>query len=513
MIFCVKEMLHIKILLAGLLQEINTFAPGQTTLADYRCKQYLLDEDMLAFAGDGLRCNEDADGIRGSYTVLAAAGAEVIPGGFISAQSGAVIEQSVVDDYIAHLCEVTKANLPYDGVVLFMHGAAQSTGSDDPEGDIIAAVREIVGEAVPITVGLDLHANVTKRMVELSNTISLYQRYPHVDVFETGERAARLCLDIISGKINPKMAYVQIPMIIPASSYTTESEPFRSLMQKGHDAVASGKLLDFSVSQMQPWLDAADGYSSVIAIGEDKDVAARIATEMAGELYGMRHAFKTDLTSVDDIIKIAEQNKSGKVVVLNDFADSSNAGSAGDSAEVIERILALGSDVRGLMYINDNPFALACHKAGVGNTVKGMLGASISTNLYAPVAVEAEVKAVFDGIMPFRGSFVDFGPSAVVKIRNTIVLVTTHHRNNGLLELYRSFGYDPVDFEMVVVKACTSFRAFYGPLTDLIFPADTKGAATANLLSLPFKKVPRSFYPFSDNEFTPKVNAWGIQNF
>ena len=181
--------------------------------------------------------------------------------------------------------------------------------------------------------------------------------------------------------------------------------------------------------------------------------------------------------------------------------------------EVIERILALESDVRGLMYINDKPFALACREAGVGNTVKGMLGATISPNLYTPVAVEAEVKALFDGVMPYKGMWVDFGPSAVVKIRNTVVLVTTQHRYNGLLELYRAFGYNPSDFEMVVVKACTSFRAFYGPLTDLIYPAATKGAATANLLSLPFEKVPRSFYPFSDNEFTPKVDAWGIQNF
>ena len=322
-------MLHIKILLAGLHQEVNTFGPGTTTLDDYKRKQYLLGEDMFTFAKNHVRCNEGADGIAGCYLTLADAGAEVISGGFISAQPGSIIEQSVVDDYIAHLKAVTKANMPYDGVVLFMHGAAQSIGSDDPEGDIIEAVREIVGEDTPITVGLDLHANVTRRMVELSNTISLYQRYPHVDIWETGERAARLCLDIIAGKCHPKMAYVQIPMIVAASSYSTEAEPFKSLMAKGHAYVAEGKIYDFSVSQMQPWLDVADGYSSVIAVGEDADEAARIATEMAAELYGMRHQFVTELTDVDDIIRIAEKNTSGKVVVLNDFADSSNAGSAG----------------------------------------------------------------------------------------------------------------------------------------------------------------------------------------
>ena len=492
-----------RILLGGLHQEINSFAPGKTTAEEYKRKQFHLGQSMIDLAANFNRCNEGTDELAGAYGVLREAGAEVIPGGFVSAQPGAIIEQSFVDDYIEQLKRVTRENLPLDGVVLVMHGAAQSEESDDPEGDIVIAVREIVGDDVPITVALDLHANISENMARNSNTISIYQRYPHVDIWETGERAARLCLGIVKGEITPKMAYVQIPMIVPASSYTTETEPFRSLMAKGHEYVKTGKILDFSISQMQPWLDVKDGYSSVVTIGEDAEVAAEIAKELAEGLWNMRHEFRTDLTSVDEIIKIAEKNTSGKPVIMNDFADSSNAGSAGDSPEVIERILALESDVKGLMYINDAPFALACREAGVGNTVKANLGATISTKLYNPVPVEAEVRAVFDGVVPFHGMFVDFGPSAVVKIRNTCVVVTTQHRYNGDPALYRAFGYDPCDFQMVVVKACTSFRAFYGPLTDLIYPASTKGAATADLLSLPFEKIPESFYPFSDGEFTP----------
>lgn len=498
-----------KILVGGLHQEINSFSPGNTTLEHYRRKEYYLGDSMIEFAMGLTRRNEGSDGLGGVCHVLREAGATIVSGGYISAQPGAIIEQSVVDDYIAHIKKVTKENLPLDGVVLYMHGAAQSEKSDDPEGDIIEAVREIVGESVPITVGLDLHANVTERMVKNVQTLSLYQRYPHVDIWDTGERAARLCLGIVRGEIKPRMAYVQIPMIVPASSYTTETEPLRSLMAKAHAYVAAGRLLDFSVSQMQPWLDVKDGYSSVVAISESEADAAEIACELAGDLYAMRHEFKTNLTPVDDIIRIAEKNDSGKPVILNDFADSSNAGSAGDSPEVIERVLALGSDVRGLMYLNDGEFVAACKAAGVGSTVKASLGATISKRLFRPVSVEAEVKALFDGVVPFRGSFVDFGPSAVVKIRNMYVVVTTEHRYNGIPDLYRAFGYEPTSFQMVVVKACTSFRAFYGPLTDLIYPAATKGAATADLLSLPFEKIPASFYPFSDRPFTPVVNGWG----
>lgn len=499
-----------RILLGGFHQEINSFSPGRTTIEEYKRKQYAFGEDMIRLAEPRTRHNEGSDGIHACYNTLKDRGAEIIPGGYMSAQPGAIIEQSVLDGYIDHIKKVTRESLPLDGVVLFMHGAAQSEGSDDPEGDIIIAVREIVGNDVPITVGLDLHANVTERMIKNANTISLYQRYPHVDIWETGVRAANFCVDIIEGKISPKMAQVRIPMIVPASSYTTETEPFYSLMQKAHGFVKEGKLLDFSISQMQPWLDVKDGYSSVVTISENADDAAEIAKELASGLWNMRHEFKTDLTSVDKIIEIAEKNDSGKPVILNDFADSSNAGSAGDSAEVIERVLALKSDVRGIMYINDAPFVEACKKAGVGNKITAKLGATISTKLYTPVSVEAEVKAIFDGVVPFHSTFANFGPSAVVKIRNMIVVVTTQHRNNGDPYLYKAFGYDPATFQMVVVKACTSFRAFYAPITDLIYPASTKGAATSDLLSLPYERIPKTFFPFTDGDFTPEVNAWGM---
>ena len=171
-------MFIIKILLGGLHQEINSFSPGKTGVEEYKRKQFCLGQDMIDFGKSYVRCNEGADELGAAYNELIKAGATVVPGGFVSAQPGAIIEQSVVDDYIEHIKKATRDNMPIDGVVLVMHGAAQSEKSDDPEGDIIVAVREIVGPDVPICVGLDFHANVSERMVKNSNTISLYQKYP-----------------------------------------------------------------------------------------------------------------------------------------------------------------------------------------------------------------------------------------------------------------------------------------------------------------------------------------------
>lgn len=500
-----------KFLVAGFHEEVNSFAPGKSTYEQF-FKAF--GQAQLDFAAHHQPEIASTDMLIAAYRVLTEAGATVIPGGYMNSQSGPTIEQSVFDNYLAYLTDVVKANLPLDGVIMLMHGAAATEQCEDPEGVLLETVRRLVGEKTVITVGCDLHSCVTEKWVENANAVCGYQQYPHIDMYETGLRAATLAVRMARGEIKPYMAYVKIPMIVPASGYTTGTKPFSEIMEEGKRLMAEGTLLDFSMFQMQPWLDVSVGGSSAVVVAEDKEKAAAVAKDFAARLYGMRHAFKSDLTDVDTIIEIAEKNTTGKMVVLNDFADSSNAGAIGDSAEVLAHILAKKSDVRALMYINDPELALRCRKVGVGNPICDKMGGWCST-LYPPVAFEGTVKALFDGKMNIvKGNVTDFGPSAVIQVRNTIVIVTTRHHLNGRLGLYRCYGYDPVNFDMVVVKACTSFRAAYGPLTDLIYPADTVGPASSNLLAFPFEHISKKFYPFTDSDdFVPQVNAWGKQNF
>lgn len=501
-----------KIILSGFHQEVNSFSPGINGNEQFDRAGSCWGDEMLKMAESFGKQNGGKDGISGQFRVLQAAGADIISGGYLQAQAGAIIDQPVLDDYIAKLIPIIKANPDIDGVFLALHGAAQTNERDDPEGDIIEAVREAAGDNIVIAVSTDLHANVTERMVKNADVICGYNTYPHVDIYETGERAATLGLRMIKQKGELHMSHVTIPMVVPASAYTTSTEPFATLIRRGHELVESGELEDFSIYQMQPWLDVAVGGSSVVAVSKDVEKADKYAKELAAGLYAMRHEFKCDLYEIDDIIRIAENNKSGKPVICNDFADSSNAGAAGDSVEVLERIIALESDITGLIYVNDAPFIDKCVELGVGKTIKAPLGAFKSKNLYTPIEVEAKIKAIYDGLMTFsNGVQIDMGVSVVIQIRNTIVVVTHEHCMTGDPRLYRCFGYDPCDFDMVVVKACTSFRAFYGKFTDLIYPAATHGAASADLKALKFTKLSRDFYPFTDNDdFVPEIDARGF---
>lgn len=502
-----------KIILSGFHQEVNSFSPGFNGEEQYARGGSCYGDEMLEMSRTFGKQNSGKDAISAHYRVLSEAGAEIIAGGYMQAQAGAIIEQPVLAGYIEKLVAIIKEQTELDGVFLALHGAAQTDKRDDPEGDIIEAVRAAAGDKVVIAVSTDLHANVTARMVENADIICGYNTYPHIDIYETGLRAATLGVQLIRKGKSLHMSHVNIPMVVPASSYTTSTEPFASLMKRGRELVESGELVDFSIYQMQPWLDVTVGGSSVVAISKDSAKSDKYAKELAAGLYAMRHEFVSELHEVDEIIRIAENNKSGKPVICNDFADSSNAGAAGDSVEVLERIIALESDITALIYMNDGPFADKCAELGVGKTIKAPLGAFKSKNLYTPIQVEAKIRAIFDGILTIdNGVQVNMGVSAVIQIRNTIVVVTHEHCMNGDPRLYRCFGYDVCNFDMVVVKACTSFRAFYGPLTDLIYPAATHGAASADLLGMNFTKLSRDFYPFSDNEFVPEIDARGFNS-
>ena len=81
---------------------------------------------------------------------------------------------------------------PVDGVYLDLHGAMVTEHFDDGEGELLARLRKVVGPRVPVIASLDLHANMTRAMVEHSDGLNAYCTYPHIDMALTGARAATL---------------------------------------------------------------------------------------------------------------------------------------------------------------------------------------------------------------------------------------------------------------------------------------------------------------------------------
>ncbi len=485
-----------RVFFCRLSQESNSFNPVLTDYSEFSiCTE---PKEVLTENGKaGITIN-------GIFKTLNDAGYELIPGKFMYAGSGAPIKSCVIEDFIKETLQKIKATKNLDAVVISMHGATVSDVSDDVCGDIIESVRREVGQNVVISVSFDLHANVTEKTLKNADYVSGYQTYPHLDLYETGVRAAQRVIDHFE-KGRAFVARAAIPVIAPAHAYTTSTRELKKVMDKAKGYVECGKIVDYSIFQAQPWLDVDKLFSTVIITGYDKQTVLDVANELIFDEFSLRKDLQgSPLYSVEQVVQKALDNKSGKPVVLCDSADSPNAGANGDSATVLNYLLPHKDQLKCAMAVVDKNAVDKAYELGVGGVGDFVLGASVAPELSKPVFVKnALVKVLSDGDFYLygpqeRGQLYSNGKSALISVGNIYIHISYGARVIGDRGFYRSVGVEPELMDLVCVKACTSFKAGYEPISSEICNAVTTGAAGTDLKGLPFKKRQKPLYPFEE---------------
>lgn len=482
-------------------QESNSFNPVASSLAFWD-KSGRYEGEAMRQALEGKPC-----AVGGMIHALEESGekTETVFGISMSCQSGGPAEQEVMDLFLDRTLAIIRHNPSFDLVLLSFHGALQTMECDDAEGEVAEKIRQAVGEETIISVSTDLHAFISPKLLNNVDAIAGYHTYPHIDFFQTGVRAAKLGLAALGdGPPRPYTACVQLPLLVPASVYNTLDGVFKEIIDCGYGMVNRNELLDFSVYPMQPWLDVQGGASCVLAVADSREKAASKAQELADLVWKSRYRFAKELKTIDEVIAMAKQSAPGNPVVLVDSADSCNAGSSGDSMAVAGRILALAPGIKAATVVNDSRAADRAHMIGVGKKALFKLGGDRDPRAES-IEVEGYVKSLHDGSFEQegpagRGQVNEIGPTAVIRVGNLDVIVCHWMAGNGDLQLYRAFGIEPTLYDLVVVKACTSFRAGYSKISTRIYDTDTPGAATANLTSLAYRKIPNDFYPWSERE-------------
>ena len=418
--------------------------------------------------------------------------------------SGGVADPKILDVFIQKMISYVRENSPVDGILLSLHGAMQTTGCDDPEGAIIKALREAAGDKALIAASTDLHAYISDTMIQNADIITGYHTYPHVDQYDTGYRAAELMMQKYKGR-RLYMVKARVPMIVPASVYSTNAGPFASLQEYAKVFADNGTICDYTIYQMQPWLDVEVGGSSVVVIGENPEKCEEVCVDLAERLLGMRHDLKPDQKSIDEVIDIALENTTGQPVIIVDCADSPNAGASGDSMEVAERILARNLEIPTATLLIDRPAVAKAFEVGVGEKAVFKLGSTIDPTLTA-IEAEGMVRSLHTGEFrcegpAYRGMVQQLGRTAVIRFGMMDVLVTENIVCPGDPQIYRAFGIEPTLYSLVNVKACTSFRMAYTKFTSHIYETDTQGSAAVNLKRLDFKRLPKEeFWPWNQLE-------------
>jgi len=486
-----------RIAIGAFSHEANTFCSSLTGWDAFGSRRLVRGEAMLqGLAGTN---TEEA----GALTALSErSDCQVIPTLAARALSGGPVLADVFHAVLDELLQRLRAALPLDGVLLVLHGAMMSTDDPDATGAILQAVRDLVGAEVPVVGTLDLHANVTARMVECADALIGYHTAPHVDMYEAGETAARVLLATVDGRARPRMALARLPMIVPSENARHTDGPLSEVIAMARELEATGAILHGGVYPVQPWLDISDvGCSVVVVTDGDADAARRHADHLARAFWERRAAFEPDLVPPDEALRRALARPSG-TTVLCDSADSPTSGSTGDSTVILRAALdAEPLSGRVLLNVVDAPAVSRAMAAGVGATVTVRVGGRRAPAFFEPVEFTGHVKTISDGVFRFKGpgmrGTVQTMGRAVVLTRGEIHLVVMERAvSQWDPELYRSLGEEPADARAVQVKSPAAFRAAYGEIMDEAIIVASPGPSTPYLTSLPWRHIRRPLYPF-----------------
>jgi microcystin degradation protein MlrC len=489
------------IAIASIMQESNTFSPVMTRYEDF----------APVFGEAALERHQDKLTEMGGFlSVLQKGRKRIAPVCAAWAITAGRMRRAdftrLLDEFAAHLQAVPSP----EGLLLSMHGAQTAEDVDDVEGCLLGRAREILGRDLPIVLTLDLHANITRAMIERATAILGYHTYPHIDMYETGRKAAKLLLRTLSGKTRPSMTWRKLPLIVNAENQQTTRGPARRLWDRAEALEREGKAEAVSIFPVQPWMDIEEmGAAVVVVTDRDATAAGRYAARLAQEFWNKRRDFEFALTPVEDAIRLALETKGGPVV-LAESSDSTGSGSPGDSTGVLKPLLAAPLTEPAAIFLVDPEAAMQLSRAGVGAVETLRIGGKLDPRYSTPVEVRGRVRLISDGRWTPRargyntGIETSMGTTVVFEVGMVRVLIAERAAMTVDPELFRSHGIDPRYMKMVVVKSPNGFRAAYEPIAKRIFVVDTPGASTAKLETMPWERISRPIYPL-DRDLTYKA--------
>jgi len=478
-----------RVLLAELKTETATFNPQPTCYEDFRV--YFGDEILSAYRGTRteLAGALDVFAERDGLELVPTMAADSVSGGRIAAAD----MSRIVETFVGGIAE----QAPVDAAYICFHGAMAGENLDDPEGHILQQVRELLGDC-PIVISLDLHAVITNELVQAADILVPFHTYPHVDQYETGQRAARNLLRLLDGDVRPTTVRVELPMLVRGDELITASGRFGAAIRMCQeieelpDGLAAGVLIG------NAFTDVPALQSNVLVTTDGDESAARVAAERIGRfMWEQRTLFQADLTSLDEAIRIAKSTAG--LTVFSDAADATASGASGDSNVILSGLLEADNGLRALVPIVDAPAVQAAFAAGEGAMCQMCLGGTRDPGRFQPVAVEGRVLSLHEGVFEYEnGTQGRPGRVAVVQVGQCSVMITEKSVYVVGRSVFIAHGLDPRDFDVVVVKSPNGFRTWYESIAEAIVPVDVPGSTSANLKSLPFENCVRPIFPLDD---------------
>jgi microcystin degradation protein MlrC len=494
-----------RIFVAGFQHETNTFAPSKADWSAFEAATgfaaYARGDAMLEQLGTG-----DLP-IGGFVREAGRRGWQLLPSLWAGATPSAQVTQAAFERIRRELIEDLQAAVrmgPVDAVYLDLHGAAVAEHVDDCEGELLAEVRQRVGATCPIVASLDLHANVSHRMLGQANALVAYRTYPHIDTAGTGERAARWLARLLGGE-RWHSAMQRLPFLLPLNAQCTFAEPAAGLYRLLSDLEAQhGVHLSFCMGF--PASDISDCAASVTGHGADAETVQIAVRALADAATQQRSAWRLDLMPPALAVEQAAVaiGAGASPVVIADTQDNPGAGGDSNTTGMLHALLAAGAGQRwpggvALALLWDPVAARQAHDLGVGAEAAFSLGRPVvcfdGRLSDAAWQGQARVVALHDGRVqldgPMRGSgHTQLGPCARLDVQGVQVLVSSLKCQVLDLALLQFLGIEPGEMALIVVKSSVHFRAAFLPVAKTVLVAQAHGPMAANPADLPWTRLP-----------------------
>jgi microcystin degradation protein MlrC len=480
-----------RIAVGGFMHETNTFVDQPTTWEDFvRAGPWPSASKGAALRGDFRGLNL---AVTHFMTVAEDAGHEIAPLAWAAAQPAGKVSDDTFEHMTAMLTEGLRET-PVDALFLELHGAMVTQSQDDGEGELLSRMRQVVGPDLPVLVSLDLHANVSPRMLELADFISSYRTYPHTDWGAAGARCAQW-LDRVTAWKHPARALRQSPFLVPVTAGCTYVQPARGLYERlGEIEQETG--VHLSLNMGFPPADIVDVGPSVTAYGSDQRAVDGAADRLFSALLAAEPAFAAHRPlAVEAAVgrAIAISASAARPVVIADTQDNPGAGAPSNTTGLIAELLRQRAE-RALVGIVHDPLAAStAHRIGVGGAVERLGGGGSGPGqdpLPGPWRIVALSNGRFKGTSAMlRAAETNMGPTALLARDGVEVLAATIRLQPIHREVFSHLGVDLATRKIIALKSSAHFRAGFQEIAEGVIVSLAPGVNLEDPAGFRFTKI------------------------
>jgi microcystin degradation protein MlrC len=488
--------------LLGFLHESNSFNPRPTTRAMFEASA-LLSGSAIVSHWSGAHHE-----LGGMLEGMSAAGAALVPLVTAEAVPAGPVEAAVYEEIVAQILDRI-ATESLDGLLIALHGAMVAEHLRDADGETVARIRRLVGQDLPMVMTLDLHANVSDRMIANVNATTIYRTYPHLDQRERGREAAAIMGRILRGECRPVQALEKPPMAVNILAQRTSAGPMQPVYARLEALLVEPGIISASIATGFPYADVEEmGPSFLVVADGNPELARRAARELARHAWEAVHGWRSVAVPIEDAVAIASEAIETPITML-DIGDNVGGGSPGDGTLLFDALNSGG--VTGVLVVLHDPGAVAaCVRAGVGSTVVLEVGGHSDRRHGAPVRIQGRVRMLHDGIFIERqprhgGQMVqNQGLTALVETTgNHSVILTSLRLAPFSLEQILSLGVKPEAKRVLIAKGTIAPRAAYEPVSAQVIEVDSPGITAADPSHFKYRHRRRPMFPFESNASYP----------